>query len=578
MLPIFSNPMGLYALLGIPVLLAIHFLQHKSKKVSVSTLFLIEALTPETRTGKVWERIRNSLSLWMQILCVLLLAWILSKPRWLQDNAWQTIVFIVDDSARMQVFKQEAVNAVAEDIADITSRKIPTHWVLMTSSPRKAPLYRGDDSSQVIAAIEQWNPDSGEHDPGPALDTARNAIGENGASRLITFSQERAPGWQPAIGIGRIIDNVGFAGLIPHEQADSSRWRISIKNSSAKAQARDLNLQMGETTVKQTLNLNPGSVTEVNIAIPDGLDTVTASLTPDEFTRDDILPIIRNVPKALPVYINTGKESAGFFNKLVSSLPGAAISSRADARIRIETVAKLDETPSGLSSPAIFLPEQTSKAPSLAPVTAESSAFTDDLNWGGLLISKTGGLTPHAERQTLLWSGNIPLAWLQGENLILNWDWNSSTASRIPATALFLRRFLEKTQNQSPGFWSANIGSGTKFPVPEARMMRFLPAKPGEKQTSQPYAGSIPNEAGTVELFDGKSPANLVFKGAAFPADTREGDFSNCSSFVQGTLNQTGIFEKISTPDPLVPLWLALAAGALILSWIPGRHERRESR
>jgi len=39
-MPVFANPLGLLALLGIPAVLAIHFLQRKAKELPVSTLFL----------------------------------------------------------------------------------------------------------------------------------------------------------------------------------------------------------------------------------------------------------------------------------------------------------------------------------------------------------------------------------------------------------------------------------------------------------------------------------------------------------------------------------------------------------
>ena len=39
---VFGNPNALWALLGIPAVLAVHFLQRKAKTTPVTTLFLIE--------------------------------------------------------------------------------------------------------------------------------------------------------------------------------------------------------------------------------------------------------------------------------------------------------------------------------------------------------------------------------------------------------------------------------------------------------------------------------------------------------------------------------------------------------
>ena len=46
-----ANPAGLWALLAIPAVLLIHFLQERSRRVRVSTLFLLERVKPESVGG-----------------------------------------------------------------------------------------------------------------------------------------------------------------------------------------------------------------------------------------------------------------------------------------------------------------------------------------------------------------------------------------------------------------------------------------------------------------------------------------------------------------------------------------------
>ena len=55
-----GNPTGLWALLGIPAVLAIHLLQQQARRHTVSTLFLIDHLGQENASGRVIDRIRNS--------------------------------------------------------------------------------------------------------------------------------------------------------------------------------------------------------------------------------------------------------------------------------------------------------------------------------------------------------------------------------------------------------------------------------------------------------------------------------------------------------------------------------------
>ena len=67
----FGNPLGFLALLGIPAVLAIHFLQRRSRQAVVSTLFLLQQLQRESEGGSRFERLRPSIPLSPQVSCPL---------------------------------------------------------------------------------------------------------------------------------------------------------------------------------------------------------------------------------------------------------------------------------------------------------------------------------------------------------------------------------------------------------------------------------------------------------------------------------------------------------------------------
>ena len=73
-----GNPLGLLALLGLPAVLAVHFLQRRARREVVSTLFLLTPLHRESESGRRWERLRTSWPLWLQLLAVLVLAWLMA--------------------------------------------------------------------------------------------------------------------------------------------------------------------------------------------------------------------------------------------------------------------------------------------------------------------------------------------------------------------------------------------------------------------------------------------------------------------------------------------------------------------
>lgn len=573
MLPVFSNPTGLYALLGIPLVLAIHFLQHKSRKISTSTLFLIEILIPDSRTGRMWEKLRNSLTLWMQILFVLLLAWVLSQPRWIKENFHQTVVFVMDDSLRMKPFKEDAISAVKKDISTIKSSKIPTLWILMTSSSRRTPLYRGENTVSLLNTLDSWEPKYSEHDPVPALRAAESAVAGNGFSRFITYKEARVPFWQAAIGVGKIIDNAGFVGIIPENTGANSSWRVAIKNHSPKTQHRELIVSVGESSSKQNLSLNPNSVMEIKASLPPESDSMVLSLSPDEFGNDDTITLVKNTPKDFSASLSITPEKQDFFSKLVQSIPGVRIEPLKNAGLLITELDSLNSLP---EIPSVIFSKTASKEKTLkAPIFAEPCLLTKDLSWGGLLFSNSGTLETNPQSHVILWHGDNPLAWYHDKHLVINLALNSSNLDRIPGTILMIRRYIESEQSRIQAFSSGNTGTSTRLNIPGATWMQFENLT-GDI-TEKPYNGYMPNDAGIVKLFPDKESKEPIYKAAVYHADAREGDFSDASTFEKGEFDGKTNLERISSPDPLVPLWICLASIALTFSWLPGKQERRSA-
>ena len=103
----FANPWGLLALLGLPAVLAIHFLQRRTRTIRVSTLFLLEHRRDQSRAGRRFDRLRSSIPLWLQLLMVLLLAAHLSQPRVPVAGSVRRVAVVLDGSASMRVFKTE---------------------------------------------------------------------------------------------------------------------------------------------------------------------------------------------------------------------------------------------------------------------------------------------------------------------------------------------------------------------------------------------------------------------------------------------------------------------------------------
>src|SRR5262245_26489286 len=133
MLPIFANPAGLWALLGVPAIVAIHFLQQRARVARTSTWFLIEKLAPDSARGRSWERLRTSRTFWFQIVAVILAAWVLAEPRWVRAESAQTVVMVFDASASMDAFRTDALAAAEREMNLSEGLATHTTWVVMTT-------------------------------------------------------------------------------------------------------------------------------------------------------------------------------------------------------------------------------------------------------------------------------------------------------------------------------------------------------------------------------------------------------------------------------------------------------------
>src|SRR5688572_24024645 len=143
MIPLFANPAGLWVLLGVPAILAIHFLQQRARVARTSTWFLIEKLAPDSARGRTWDRLRSSRALWFQLLAVIIAAWVLGEPRWIRAESAQTVVIVLDASASMEAFRAPALAAAERELNLADGLAARMTWVIMTTNPRQPALYRG---------------------------------------------------------------------------------------------------------------------------------------------------------------------------------------------------------------------------------------------------------------------------------------------------------------------------------------------------------------------------------------------------------------------------------------------------
>jgi hypothetical protein len=492
---------------------------------------------------------------------------------------------VLDNSAAMAAFRPETEKAVAELLEASDGRAARTEWLLLTSDRRQPPLYRGTDGRAVKRALEAWEPALGTHDPGPALQLAHALAGADGLVWFVTSSRDRVPAAQPAVGVGRVLENVGFAGAGVGAGSD---WRALVKNHTDRPQRRTWWVEAnGLRTPEQTADLAPGALLELSGRLPDGVDRAVVVLAPDEFARDDQLPLVRPAAKSLPVSLELDGELGSYFRRLLGTVDGVTFLPGAPAQLRVVRIAPDSPRPAG---PAIVLHREMAGPASVrvlqASVVMEKHPLLADLNWQGWLSSGPGDFARAKADQPLLWQGDQGLAWLtagaeEKRTLVLNFDWDGSNAARLPATALLVRRYVEGVRDARSGTYAANFDTLAPVPLAErdlaagAAVLEFEPL--GAKiaavaRTVEPVELGLLRAPGQPGFFVVRRGEQVLVRGASQFADPRQSDFRQAETFVSDSPAQKeALFRRNTRPDPFTLLWLVLAALSLLGSWWPAR-------
>lgn len=569
----FSNPTGLWALLGLPVVVIIHLLQRRSRRQVVTTLFLLQQMRRESETGNRIERLRTSPPFWMQLLIVLVMAWLLAQPRWLKKEAVLRVAVVLDSSASMQTFRTPAVEAVRELLARVAGPGTQAELALMSSDAESASLYHGGSALELVRAATAWQPLLGVHDFTPALRTARSLTGPKGVVVLVTdhVTEEKPPFDAHLVSVGEKTANAGFAGMAVEEKDGQWFWRAIVRNYDDATAERTWSARAaGAQSPPQKLVLRAGESQTLSGPFPMDAKAreVTLELSADAFTLDDTLPMTRPLPKGLLV-----RSEVPWLAELMGKLAHVEVKAAAERADVAAVETNGDAMPPATQHACVFQPSPAGIAGTLTylkgSIVAETHPLVAGLNWQSLLVRDTPPLPRTPEDRVLLWQGERPLIALRqtkagARQLICHFDATTSNVLKLPALAVLLHRFLEGVRDEKLAPMAANYDlrerlnvacrlegpdltfGTTAVPPRQARLLR-APAQPG--------------------VFDITQGDMAVLHGAAHFADTREADLSKAKPFRDLASLEAAQTESTHEADPNWRLWLLAALGALLASW-----------
>lgn len=589
-MPALTHPAALWALLGIPLVLAIHFLQKRSRRVTVTTLFLLQQLRRQSEQGNRIERLRISIPLWLQLLMVLIFTWLLAGPRWLRNDAIHRIAIVLDSSASMQAFRPAAEKAVRETLSQFLLPGARAELTLLGTDINAPNLYYGASQADLLTSLTDWKPVLGTHDFTPALRSARSLTGPQGAVLLITDHPLPSPPSFAAkvLSVGQETPNVGWAGVTIEEKDGQWFWRALVRNYSLTSQDREWRAEaQGKASAPSKLTLAAGETRTLTGPFLEAQagGTLQLTLTSDALTLDDQLPIVQPKPKILSLTVPVAKDpSAKEIAELFSSFANTGIEAQAaKADVRVIT------WPPSIALEAnqhacIFAsaPKVANPPPLRGSIVGEAHPLTEGLNWQSLLV-REGMVMPRDPRdRVLLWQGERPLISLRqtpagARQLFCHFDLATSNARKLPALAVLLHRFLEQIRQEKIAPESANYDVRQRLSVAHQQNENAAPitvkSSDGKTEQAPPHQAHLlraPATPGFFEITQGEQP---LLTAAAHFADTREADLSEAKPFDERAALDAQQVETLQQNDPNWRFW-ALALLALLLgSWWWGREK-----
>jgi hypothetical protein len=581
---LFANPWGLLALAGVPVVLAIHYLQRRRREIPVSTLFLLDAATMEANAGRRFERLISSPPLWLQLLIVLLLATLLADPHWPWQGKTRRLAVVVDDSASMAVCKPAAAERLAAMARSVTRLGGRAEFLVLPANPAAPRLYAGTNAAEAVAALEHFQPLGGPADPGAALRLGRERVGSAGIVAYLTDTPlERLPADAALAAVGQPVANVGITGVTFKSRDGQSLWEAMVVNRSTATQSRQWQLAWDQAgrTPPAALTLTAGQFTTIGGPVPAGASRFELTLTPDAFALDDTFPFVKPAVRPLSLRSQLPATLAwlpALMRRGIAGLEPAADDTPADVTLAGSTDG---EFPALGNAVLVSLAGQADAPLAAGQVVAARHPLNDGLVWEGLAIGDQPCLPAEPGDVPLVWIGGKPMLSLRPQQgppptrqLVLHFNPEHSNFQRLPAAAILLLRLCEslRLEKRATAWERVDPGQSLDSFLPAGSTPLTLEALnlAGEVTSRHEIPATrratlkAPAHPGFFRITDG---GTVLLEAATAFADGREGDFSRCARADTFAAARLAAVRAESRGDAWWQLIVLTVLAALLASW-----------
>ena len=318
------NPAGWWWLLVAVPVIALYILRIRRRRTPVSTLQFWEEAVPDSRPRAWWQRLRNLVSLLVQLLFLLLVVMAIADPLTAkQKRERRTWLLIIDRSASMQMSTNPAMpgaptrldQAKTEAVALINRLRDWDEAMVATMTDRiDVRCGRTDDARILRRAVASIATSDA---PGDAREAIRLAAGvrvDDRKQEVVVWSDQPAPSGEAGSlsnGTWRVtgapVDNVGivtFAARPAAERRDRVRLLLAVANHAATNRSFSVSLrENGIPFDAPFFEVPPGEERSIHLEHEPGAGgLVTAELMLDQidgFAGDNRAQLVVESPRAV---------------------------------------------------------------------------------------------------------------------------------------------------------------------------------------------------------------------------------------------------------------------------------------
>ncbi|ABU58061.1 vWA domain-containing protein [Roseiflexus castenholzii] len=333
----FLLPLGLLALLALPLIVLLHFLRERRRRVPTPSL-LLWANLPRRVEGERSRRLPLTLLLLLHLLIATLLGVALGGPQItgaLTPDARHTAI-ILDTSTSMAAVDGGASRfdqARRRARAIVTSASPGDRITLIAAGPRAQIVASGDDPLLITAALDRLQPGGVGMAINEALTLAEAVLDPQFSRRIVVLTDSALPP-QPARDMIVPIEWVSIGSNVPNRAiiAFASRpWggRLQVYARVANYDATAFNgtLQVfsdNQVVAEERVAIAPNGETEVSWTLPGGIEALRATIDGrDALPQDDVAYL--SVSQGRPILALLVSNEPAALRRALAAIPGVTV-------------------------------------------------------------------------------------------------------------------------------------------------------------------------------------------------------------------------------------------------------------